>query len=1444
MQNINAKIQDVLKRHKIKKQYLFVLFLLSVMVITAVCFSLMSPAISMSGDRVCMKAEHLHNSNCYAPKLVCTENTEGHSHSDDCFTTETQLVCGLEEDENHSHSEECYKDEEVLICEIPENEGHVHTDECYTNELICVEEEHIHSADCYNLAGKTAADDTDNIDDDEVFLGEETATLPDNLIQSVAINDDEEYDPDKGLNFEKYIIDVDFKPEIKTDNGSLSNEKTDYYNQYDQVTGISYDVKYGKLTIDYQIDPGKLDSNTKTKIYYQLPDNIYLDKDLTGHTYKGDTEIGTYEITKNGLITIDFYSWFLANASQNVDGKIEFRAKVRRDGNNVSINNKNLDVPFSDLKVEKSVGDVNREDKTVPYTITVSSKSGCKGPIKIEDVFSSETDSTHYASAVKCWTDGQQVTITKSDGSSFSKYVQLQNGIATIDGLDGLNPGESYQITYNATIDTTVIDDKDKNIVMNNTVTASNGSLKPQASANKTVSVSAKILSKDAEYISNETPKKIKWTVKLENPWGDSLKDYAVYDDMFKSVTNLNINGISIDSATNIGSFDKDSGRFTFGENANDLNYTFTYTTEVTDIDIENGSIKNIVDLYKKEIKIDTKDKTVKFEKFEIKKTGTADITNDKVRWTISVINPDKLSLNGYQIIDEMFKVGENFKIGNDSNIDECIRDDGDLGGWGFGTLKNDTFTVNIWADKWAVDDKTIEISFDVPITSEMKIAKEAVNNVSIKNNENKVIDTDQCEVPLNYENTNTKTRLDPVEEDKTNTKHIVQWESIFNAGASFDAKTYTDILTCDTWSDGSINYHYMTMDQLKDLKVTGSLLNSENYDQKLTFSTDYTIIASYKNLNESNSQWETIKIPINNNEDFSKISDKCIIEYIIIFNQDSRKEYFQNLDNVKINYSSVCNIDGVSFGQSRYYYNKGYFDNLTEQNAQYQYSLAAPFIKGNCTDGGYHENGMTYDYDKYLANGQLQIKWYIEIKEGSYNSDQNIELKDKLPLGTTLSKDPIIYKILNSNEWEDVNSNNIGMSINGNEITFNIPGNIHQGKQFRIEYANNVPDSSMDMNNPWNDKTNQVTDNIYNYTTQNTQKIYKQSDKLISKQLSYDETKCNEVTYTLDVNPHGDKISNTDNSGQIIIKDEIQCTQKDRFESTLKKLTVYSYNQSGELEIVAPTRYVLEIDDTNKTFTLTLPDNEHFKVEYQYNWVYTQDAYTTNNPNVSTADDGTKTDWGIDINNTANLYKTDSDQAVNNDSAGEKRFKLDNDSLSIAGTGVDIEKIDSANAAIKIEGAEFALLRFKNNQWEVLEQPAPQGKNYNDAKWLKADNESNPANGYVLTSNSEGKVKLTYLEKNMLYKVVETKAPSGYAKSSKEYLFAYDEKPSIYPSGIQENNVTLFLKGGIIRIENQRMLPATGGVGTSPYIITGIVIMAGSAVMYLILKRHRRRIK
>lgn len=152
--DMDRQLQEMKKRHRRRVRRQKVVGALCCVVVFCVVYSLILPAISMTGETYCGRDERQHGSECFEKQLVCgyDENAEtGHVHSDSCYEEQKVLICGQEESAGHVHDESCIQTEQQLIC----TEDQEHTADCYetVTTYICEETEgegsHTHEAACY-----------------------------------------------------------------------------------------------------------------------------------------------------------------------------------------------------------------------------------------------------------------------------------------------------------------------------------------------------------------------------------------------------------------------------------------------------------------------------------------------------------------------------------------------------------------------------------------------------------------------------------------------------------------------------------------------------------------------------------------------------------------------------------------------------------------------------------------------------------------------------------------------------------------------------------------------------------------------------------------------------------------------------------------------------------------------------------------------------------------------------------------------------------------------------------------------------------------------------------------------------------------------------------------------------------------------------------------------
>ena len=131
----------------------------------------------------CFEEEHVHTDDCFDPEdgsLICDQFE--HTHDDSCYTieyeTEEQLVCGLEEGELVEELNPDYNPvamfeapaaaaRPVVVAPVAEGPVHHHTDACYapdyTADPICGLKEHHHTVNCLS-------DPLDGLEDESDWL--------------------------------------------------------------------------------------------------------------------------------------------------------------------------------------------------------------------------------------------------------------------------------------------------------------------------------------------------------------------------------------------------------------------------------------------------------------------------------------------------------------------------------------------------------------------------------------------------------------------------------------------------------------------------------------------------------------------------------------------------------------------------------------------------------------------------------------------------------------------------------------------------------------------------------------------------------------------------------------------------------------------------------------------------------------------------------------------------------------------------------------------------------------------------------------------------------------------------------------------------------------------------------------------------------------------------
>lgn len=167
MRALIRKIRKLLKDKRFRKIWYRGVSSVAAIVVFITTYALVLPAITMESEASCGIPAHQHSSECYEERLICgKEESDGHHHTDDCYTTTRELTCELPEHEHdkscydeegnltcklseHAHEDGCYEEHKELTCTLQESDGHHHDSSCYEQVLTCNLEAHIHSTECY-----------------------------------------------------------------------------------------------------------------------------------------------------------------------------------------------------------------------------------------------------------------------------------------------------------------------------------------------------------------------------------------------------------------------------------------------------------------------------------------------------------------------------------------------------------------------------------------------------------------------------------------------------------------------------------------------------------------------------------------------------------------------------------------------------------------------------------------------------------------------------------------------------------------------------------------------------------------------------------------------------------------------------------------------------------------------------------------------------------------------------------------------------------------------------------------------------------------------------------------------------------------------------------------------------------------------------------------------
>lgn len=463
---------------------------------------------TVTQTRICESTEpdHVHTEECSEAhqELTCTQGTG-------CYDANGNLVCGLEETQGHTHSEDCY--ETQLVCGQEETEPHTHTDNCYQvqRELVCGQEEvilHTHTEGCWDEDGNL----TCGMVEIKEHVHDETC-LPEEEVASHTLAAQNE---DVGTNFGPYITST----QVQVKSGDQ---------WVDIVDGTVTDGSSIQVTIYYSITDSNIVTAENNIIYYQLPNGIRLTEEENGPVEVGVEIAGTYTITRDGLITITFNEGFADG--DPFAGNISFHGEVSladiEEGDDIVFGGAGgtitivPDAGDTSLHIEKT-GDYNQAEGKMYYTVTVSSEDGSDGTIHYTDKFLNPTGGIAYEEeSIRVLDSAEKKVEVEIDFKTGSTWFEIPN-------LPQLGPGEFYTISYTATVNPDDTTTDDGSLEARNQASAADES--NEVSTIHEVEISGPRIRKTGVY--NPSTREVVWTVYLYNPRGYDLEGKTLSDTM------------------------------------------------------------------------------------------------------------------------------------------------------------------------------------------------------------------------------------------------------------------------------------------------------------------------------------------------------------------------------------------------------------------------------------------------------------------------------------------------------------------------------------------------------------------------------------------------------------------------------------------------------------------------------------------------------------------------------------------------------------------------------------------------------------------------------------------------------------------------------------------------------------------------------------------------
>lgn len=464
----------------------------------------------------------------------------------------------------------------------------------------------------------------------------------------------------------------------------------------------------------------------------------------------------------------------------------------------------------------------------------------------------------------------------------------------------------------------------------------------------------------------------------------------------------------------------------------------------------------------------------------------------------------------------------------------------------------------------------------------------------------------------------------------------------------------------------------------------------------------------------------------------------------------------------ININYKSIFVIENLKDGESVTVKNAATVNGISHE-AEACYKKPKRLFK-YVSDAGNNWHSGSWNVDYNIVNQKLKYK--IEVRP--FTTDE-FSVTDTLPEGLTLKKEDVkvyfgygpshIYEV--ESGWKITEHATVEVNSQELKVTFTkgFPDKLitDENSKFVIIYEANIEDSFWD--NLKNDEKTYTNSVSWNGKTEQQETTVKRNTPILSKdgeQLTTTNDKGeievkNQVKYYVTINPAGEKLNGGKN---LTLKDKLNSNNA-IVDLMTEQVKLYSYNANNVSDHYkgaefSASAFQFKYDKTKNEFEVTIPDEVPCVLEYVY------EIESMNNSSE------------IIFENKATLSGIGG-------SATSKEIKIKeaNGSAWVKKADVlQLIKVDADRYQLTLQGAKFKVSKYENAAWTKLPEE------------------------YETNDKGIASIDLKNLDRGNLYKVIETKAPDGYAQSNTPYYFVTLDNGKTSSEWVKDEANSNLLKG------------------------------------------------